>query len=300
VQILDSEKTQPIIPVEVFVENEMHQPHHNCPVSIPTQVALTRKSTVSLRDVLRSQRRLLNRNERPQQLAQRWLTQCGLSREMIEFYQIGLERWITNRRKPVWSIALHSPANQEDQFYRKLWIAPWFNPHDPFRWKALNIPASIFYTYYPDDAKATWFCKDEWDAMRLGWLARQHAVNLAVCCATSDRGTLPPQNQLNELPGKVIFLFDNQDQSARKFAIALQDRAQLATLQDWRIMSAIATECRQANFTPKSIQPSISHSIEKDPILVISQAEMTDSLQAGDLVEVSVDRKFSRKGVESG
>jgi hypothetical protein len=168
---------------------------------------------------------------------------------MMAHYHLGLEPyWITpDARKPDvrechWAIALHIPANQEDQFYRKLRIAPWLADNRPEalpKWSQYGVPATIFYTYCPDDIPTTWFCEGEWDALRLGWLARQQQAKITVCCSTAGCGTVPKPEQLNELPGDVVIWFDRKDaptkngvipgdEGAKKLAQALGDRAKIA------------------------------------------------------------------------
>jgi Protein of unknown function (DUF3987) len=196
--------------------------------------------TISQIEVLRSQQRLLNHHDQPQQHARQWLAQRGFSPEMIRHYHLGLESWSV-QGQPYWSISIPIPANQEDRFYRKVRIAPWQpdRPSDLPKWSQLGISTTIFTTYAPDDAEETWFCEGEWDAMRLGWLARSLTAKVAVCCSTSGCSAVPPQAQLNELPGDVVIFFDRNDTPTKdgmipgeagavKLAQALQGRGKIA------------------------------------------------------------------------
>jgi Protein of unknown function (DUF3987) len=218
--------------------------------------------TVCERSVLQSQTRLLQPPDPPQQHALTWLQSRGFTREMIAHYHIGLERWSNPQQSAhYWAIALHIPANQEGQFYRKLRIAPWLTddrPENLPKWSQYGVPATIFYTYCPDNVTATWFCEGEWDAMRLGWLARQQQAKIAVCCSTAGCGAIPKPDQLNELPGDVVIWFDRNDlptksgvipgdEGARKLAQALGDRAKIAqvpmpencSINGWDVSNAL-------------------------------------------------------------
>ncbi len=246
---------------------------------LTTSTPSRRKSRlISRNEVLLSQQRLLNHNDKPQQHARQWLEQRGFTPEMIHFYHIGLERWQQNGEH-YWSIALHIPANQEDQFYRKLRIAPWLNHLELPKWSQAGVPATLFHTYTPDDAEATWFCEGEWDAMQLGWLARQHKAKVAICCSTAGCGTIPPQAQLNELPGTVFIFFDRNDTptknglipgeaGAKKLAQALGERGKIAqvpmppdcTIAGWDVSNAI-----EAEFTWADFEQAASSAISPEP-----------------------------------
>jgi Protein of unknown function (DUF3987) len=185
--------------------------------------------TVSVQAVARAQAQL---QESPEGLD--WLKSRGFTPEMIAHYQIGFATWRDSHP----AIAIHLPANDDNQFYRKLRISPWLDGDLP-KWSQYGVPTTIFKTYSPEDAVATWFCEGEWDAMRLGWLAREQNAKVAVCCSTSGCGTVPPLEQLNQLPGDVFIFFDRNDtptksgvipgdEGAKKLALALGDRARIA------------------------------------------------------------------------
>jgi Protein of unknown function (DUF3987) len=205
-----------------------------------------------------------------------WLRSRGFTQEMIAHYRIGLADWRDSHP----SIAIHIPTN-DDRFYRKLRITPWVE-HDLPKWSQYGVPTTIFRTYSPNDAVATWFCEGEWDAMRLGWLARQQNAKVTVCCSTSGCGAVPSIEQLNQLPGDVFIFFDLNDtptkngtipgdEGARKFAQALGDRARIAqvpmpedcTINGWDISNALDAEFTWADFeqaaqvaiTPEIIEP---------------------------------------------
>jgi hypothetical protein len=132
-------------------------------MNIAKSTAIT-QSTIS-----QSQQRL---NQSPQALA--WLQSRGFTQEMIAHYQLGLDRWKNSHD----AIAIHISTN--DTFYRKLRIAPWIDDPDLPKWSQYGVPTTIFKTYSPEDAIATWFCEGEWDAMRLGWLAKQRNGHLPI------------------------------------------------------------------------------------------------------------------------
>jgi Protein of unknown function (DUF3987) len=204
-----------------------------------------------------------------------WLRLRGFTQDMIAHYRIGLADWRDSHR----SIAIHIPV--KESFYRKLRITPWLD-HDLPKWSQYGVPTTIFRTYSPDDAIATWFCEGEWDAMRLGWLARQQNAKVSVCCSTSGCGAVPSIEQLNQLPGNVFIWFDRNDtptkngvipgdEGAHKFAQALGDRARIAqvpmpedcTINGWDISNALDAEFTWADFeqaaqmaiTPEIIEP---------------------------------------------
>lgn len=219
---------------------------------ISQQIAFARKPqsrTVSAEQVRLSHQRLTNQTGEPQQQALNWLTARGLTNGAIDHYQLGLEPKSVSDGKNssakacYWAIALHIPAGQPGQFYRKLRIAPWLTDKDRpnylSRWSQYGVPTTIFYTYCSHNPGSTWFCEGEWDAMRLGWLAQQLQVNIAVCCSTAGCGTVPQQEDLEQIPGEVIIFFDRNDRptkngvipgdvGARKLALALGARSRIA------------------------------------------------------------------------
>jgi Protein of unknown function (DUF3987) len=204
-----------------------------------------------------------------------WLQSRGFTQQMIAHYRLGLSDWRDSHP----SIAIHIPI--KESFYRKLRITPWAE-HDLPKWSQYGVPTTIFRTYSPDNAVATWFCEGEWDAMRLGWLARQQNAQVVVCCSTSGCGAVPSIEQLNQLPGEVFIWFDRNDtptkngiipgdEGAHKFSQALGDRVRIAqvpmpedgTINGWDISNALDAEFTWADFeqaaqmaiTPEIIEP---------------------------------------------
>jgi hypothetical protein len=189
---------------------------------------IAKSTTVTQSTILQSQHRL---NQSPQALA--WLQSRGFTPEMITHYQLGLDRWKNSHD----AVSIHIPSGET--FYRKLRIAPWLDDSDLLKWSQYGVPTTIFKTYSPENAIATWYCEGEWDAMRLGWLARQEKAPIVVCCSTSGCGAVPSIEQLNQLPGNILIWFDRNDTptkngiipgdaGALKLAEAIGDRARIA------------------------------------------------------------------------
>jgi hypothetical protein len=210
----------------------------------------SRQHTVSQKQVQQSVERLLHHQGTPQQQALAWLEARGFTREAIEHYRLGLDqRWLTldenkpDSRQCYWSVSIYIPADEPGQFYKKMRVAPWLvgeaRPEYVSQWCQYGVPVTIWFTYRPEDAEATWYCEGEWDAMRLGWLARQCRAKIAVCCSTGGCGTVPKQEQLDRLPGLVTIFFDRNDEprqdgtipgdeGAKKLALALGERGRIA------------------------------------------------------------------------
>jgi hypothetical protein len=222
----------------------------------------------------------------PEALA--WLKSRGFSEAMIAHYRIGFSIW----RNEHPAIALHIPTDQEGKFYRKLRIAPWLE-HDLSKWSQYGVPTTIFFTHQPDDATATWFCEGEWDAMRLGWLAKQQNTRIAVCCSTSGCGAVPAIEQLNQLLGNVFIFFDRNDtptkngtipgdEGARKLAQALGDRARIAQvpmLDDCQIEGWDVCNALDAGFTWNDFEQAAQEAIAmpETPSLKETLTELLDN-----------------------
>ncbi len=240
---------------------------HNKKSVVPPSSAKPR--TVPNKQALQALQRLLSVSAPFGQQALDWLIARGFNREMIQHYRLGLDRrWITldenkpNSRECYWSISIYIPSEEPGQFYKKMRVAPWLvgdaRPDYVGKWCQYGVPATIWFTYLPDDATETWFVEGEWDAMRLGWLARQHRAKVAICCSTTGCSTIPKPEQLNRLPGKVTIFFDRNDEprtdgtlpgdeGAKKLALALGDRGLIALVpmpencqvQGWDVSNAL-------------------------------------------------------------
>jgi Protein of unknown function (DUF3987) len=213
-------------------------------------VAPAKRCTVTHKQVQQSNKRLLYRQGTPRQQALAWLETRGFTHNMIQHYRLGLEqRWIIlDENKPdvrecYWSICIYIPAEEAGQFYKKMRVAPWLEgnarPDYVGKWCQYGVPTTIWFTHLPEEAEATWYCEGEWDAMRLGWLARQQNAPIAVCCSTAGCNTVPKPEQLDRLPGTVTIFFDRNDEprkdgtipgdaGATKLALALAGRGRIA------------------------------------------------------------------------
>ncbi|NET37679.1 MAG: DUF3987 domain-containing protein, partial [Cyanothece sp. SIO1E1] len=252
-----------------------------------------RSRTVSAKQVHQSHQRLLHRQGQPQQQALAWLANRGFTQEMIQHYRLGLDpRWITldennpAARECYWSVSIHISAAEPDQFYQKMRVAPWLGgtarPDYLANWSQYGVPATLFYTYRPVNAEATWFCEGEWDAMRLGWLAQENQASIAICCTTAGCGTVPKQEQLEQLPGQVTIFFDRNDEprkdgsipgdeGAKKLALTLGDRGRIAQVpmpdncevKGWDVSNAL-----DAGFTWADFEAAAVAAIRLSPVNV--------------------------------
>jgi hypothetical protein len=194
-----------------------------------------------------------------------WLLHNSLGQQWLAICQHN--GWTPDETKPnvrqgYGAIALHIPADNFGNYYRKLRVAPWLTngdrPDELPKWSQYGVPATIFYTYRPENAESTWFCEGEWDAMRLGLIAKQNNANIAVCCSTAGCGSVPSQEQLDTLLGEVIIFFDRNDaptqngtipgdEGARKLALALNGRGRIAqvpmpddcNVEGWDVSNAL-------------------------------------------------------------
>jgi hypothetical protein len=172
-----------------------------------------------------------------------WLQQRGITREMIKRYRLGLEKRVVTpnesnpeRKETYWAIAIFIPVpSRSGRFYVKKRVAPWLSdderPSYLGKWTQFGVPATIWFTQNPDEAQETWFCEGEWDAIKLGELARQRGKKIAVACSTAGAGSLPKQEQLDRLPGAVTSFFDRDEagtKGAQKLAEALGERGRIA------------------------------------------------------------------------
>lgn len=293
--------------------------------------------TITQEQVQRSQYRLLNASGQPPATALAWLEGRGFTREMVAHYHLGLEPyWFApdasqpEAKDCAWAIAVHIPATQPDQFYRKLRIAPWRvgenRPDCLPKWTQYRVPTTIFYTYLPELATETWFCEGEWDAMRLGWLARQVQSRIAICCSTAGCGTVPNQTDLEQLPGTGTIFFDRNDAptqngtipgeaGAQKLALALGDRGRIASVpmledcavQGWDVSNALDAGFTWADFASAAqaaVQPArqwVEQSVPlslRDQILNIFAGRDTPFERELALMELSREAGYSYRDID--
>jgi hypothetical protein len=258
----------------------------NMPKQSPSQgfggnMNVAKSITVAKSSIVESQQRL---QQSPQALE--WLQSRGFTQAMIEHYQLGLGRWHNSHD----AITIHIPAGET--FYRKLRIAPWLDDADLPKWSQYGVPTTIFKTYSPDHPTATWFCEGEWDAMRLGWLAKQWNAQVLVCCSTSGCGAPPSIEQLNQLPGNIVIWFDRNDTptkngtipgeaGALKLAQTIGDRARIAAvpmsndccIPGWDVSNAL-----DAGFTWSDFEQAAEFAMQTIPKIPTLKSKLTDLL----------------------
>lgn len=214
--------------------------------------------TVSLQEIVNNHRRLMSQSK----LALDWLLNRGFTPEIISHYQLGIKR-IKRLEKMWWAISIPIPT-QSDRFFQKLRLQPWLEgnerPHQLSKWDQKGIHAQTWFTWLPGGATATYLCEGEWDAMLLGWLARQNNSTIAVATFTCGCDTVPPDVELGKLPGKVTIFYDRNDKpnettgerpgekGAVKVASALGNRGAIAAvpqkpihadIEGWDVSDAI-------------------------------------------------------------
>jgi regulator of replication initiation timing len=243
---------------------------------------IAKSNTITKSAIAQSQNRLQKSSE-----ALQWLYSRGFTDEMIAHYQLGLDRWKDSHD----AIAIPIPSGET--FYRKLRIAPWLDDDDLPKWSQYGVPTTIFTTYLPENAIATWYCEGEWDAMRLGWLAKQQNVPIAVCCSTSGCGSIPSVEQLNQLPGNVLTWFDRNDTptkngiipgdaGALKLAEAIGNRARIAEvpmpegcpIPGWDVSNAL-----DAGFTWADFEQAANQAMHIIPQIPTLKSHLTELLE---------------------
>ncbi len=220
--------------------------------------------------------------------ARAWLADRGITSDLIRRYRIGFEKRVVtpDRDKPehkqvYWSVAIFIPVPQQPgRFYVKKRVAPWLTGDDRpkylTKWSQAGIPTTIYFTYLPEDAQETFFCEGEWDAIALGELARTRGEKVAVACSTAGCGTVPSQEQLDQLPGKVKIFYDRDEagvKGSHKLAEALGDRGQVCLVpmpddcatKGWDVSDALAHGYQWKDFVnvealtikPEIVQPIV-------------------------------------------
>ncbi|PIG90830.1 AAA family ATPase [Gloeocapsopsis sp. IPPAS B-1203] len=227
---------------------------------VPTGYSKVSEVTVTPTDVLSYHTKLINESR----LGKQWLLDRGFSLEMIEYFKLGIRR--IKRLYQLWyAIIIPIPADQlGTRYFQKLRIQPWANDDDRpsglKAWDQKGISAMVWLTYNPPDATETYLCEGEWDAMMLGWLARQANAKIAIATFTCGCDTVPPQSELDKLPGQVTIFYDRNDKpnsktgelpgekGALKVAGQLQNRGFVAAVpcnsyyedrQGWDVSDAI-------------------------------------------------------------
>lgn len=218
------------------------------PAIVPTALIKPAKGvTVSPQQKMEAHHRLM---EASQSKARTWLNQRGITDDIIKWFHLGIVRAKVGSQH-VWAISIPIPANEDGTaYYQKKRVLPWLSEAELAQalgenfgqykaWSQWKIPASVWLTHNPANAKSTWLCEGEWDAILLGWQCFKHDIPIAVATFTCGCDTVPPQSELEKLPGTVYIFYDRNDQpdergnipgerGAQKAAAALGDRARLA------------------------------------------------------------------------
>lgn len=206
---------------------------------IPTAIATPQKNaTVNPQKVREAHEALLKNNE-----AMGWLDDRGIDRAAVVRHKLGLTRSKQGAHH-IPAVTIPIPANETGtQYYQKKRIAPWVTGDDRpsawSTWSQYGIPQMVYFTHKPPEAKETWLCEGEWDAIRLA-MDMRYSTMVAIACFTCGAGNVPPQEQLDRLPGKVTILYDYDD-SGKKGALKVQDR-----LRDRAFIAAIEGDNKEA------------------------------------------------------
>lgn len=160
-----------------------------------------------------------------------WLLERGIPLEAIKHYKLGAARAKAGPGH-LPSIAIPIPTDDRTHYYQKKRIAPWLGGNETARngapkWSQYGIPQMVYFTHKPEQATETWLCEGEWDAIRLGWEMR-NSPTIAVACFTCGAGNVPPDTELEKLPGTVTLFYD-LDEPGQKGALKVQERLKSRT-----------------------------------------------------------------------
>lgn len=276
--------------------------------------------TVSRKHVKNSVRRLLHQKGEPQEKALAWLESRGITREMVTYYRLGLEKRVVvpDKSKPeekqtYWAIAIFIPVpDRPGQFYMKKRVAPWLTgnerPDYLAPWSQPGVQATVWFTYNPDNATETWFCEGEWDAIALSWLAKEKGATVAVACSTAGCSKVPSSEELARLPGQVIVFYDRNDapdkngcrpgdEGAKKLAIALSERGRVGqvpmpsdcTIKGWDVSDALAAGYTWDDFVAAAAVAETPEFIQR------LEAELHAKSKASDVADTSSDEEKPKR-----
>lgn len=220
------------------------------PRQVPTAIAQQPQKTstsVAPHRIAEDHRQLMDNSTQ----AMEWLNQRGISREIAAHYKLGIARSkVGNRHLPGISIPL--PNHSATAYWRKKRVAPWLPaaelPDEYQAWSQYAIPQQTFLTHNPPEAKTTYLCEGEWDAIRLGWELRGQS-EIAIAAFTCGCSASPSVEELDRLPGEVVIFYDIDEpgrKGAEKLAGRLGKRAKVATVpapddcpEGWDISDAL-------------------------------------------------------------
>lgn len=202
------------------------------PAALATKTPAPKASSVSPAKIKEAAERLSSNAQ-----AVKWLADRGIMPAMAQHYRLGLLRAkVGDRHLP--SISIPIPTSDDaTAYYQKKRVAPWDTTARDLpeyrAWSQYGIPQTVWLTHKPETATQTWLCEGEWDAMMLGWhIAHSSlAADIAVACFTCGAGNVPPDSQLDRMPGRVVVFYDLDDPGAagaQKVAARLKDRCCIA------------------------------------------------------------------------
>ena len=185
---------------------------------------------------------LLKNNE-----AMGWLDDRGIDRAAVARHKLGLVRSKQGERF-IPSISIPIPSDGKGNFYQKKRLAPWVpdckRPEDWKAWSQYGIPQMVYFTHKPENAIETWLCEGEWDAICLATALKKNP-QIAVACFTCGAGNVPPDDELDRLPGKVTIFYD-RDEPGQKGALKVQDR-----LKDRAYIAIVPDVAGDEDLTPE-------------------------------------------------
>lgn len=208
------------------------------PEQIPQPAAKAESTTVSPMKVKQANDALSQAKGETANQAKLWLLGRGINMAMVKSYGLGLGRCKVGEAMRA-CISIPIPNPDKTAYWQKKRVEPW-NPEvvalpEYSAWKQYGIPQQVYFTNKPDSATETWLCEGEWDAIFLGWTIRQSKLkeSIAICTFTCGSSAVPPQEQLDRMPGKVTIFYDRDaagEQGAIKAAEKLGERAKIATV----------------------------------------------------------------------
>lgn len=195
---------------------------------VPTSIAVPPKNVLVTPQKVRENHEALLQNPE----AMGWLEDRGIDPETVADFKLGLTRAkVGDRHVP--AITIPIPAD-ETHFYQKKRLIPWVpeknKPDGCPPWSQYGIPPMVYFTHKPIGAVETILCEGEWDAIRLA-TALKDDTGVAVACFTCGAGNVPPDSELEKLPGIINIFYDRDDageRGAMKLQERLKDRAQIA------------------------------------------------------------------------
>ncbi len=266
-----------------------------CPknVLVPTALAKShskpeKKTTFDEKRVIQFHSELLSLNGASLD-AIRWLANRGITTDIVKHYKLGISR-VRSSGKMVYAISIPIPTYMGEEYYIKKRIAPWdkkVTEADDYKpWSQYGIPSTTYFTYKPEKASQTWLCEGEWDAILLGWLVQQHRNDVAVACFTCGCSSVPPEHELDRLPGEVVVFYDRNDtlrpdgtrageEGAKKVAKALKGRGKIAqvpmpeksTVKGWDVSNAIGHGYQLESFEQAVLEAKPYRKLEANSFL---------------------------------